>query len=101
MKVAYEPEASEELDEATEYAARASGSRETGFRLLEEVAAAERSIAELPHAWPPVGRRGIRRFILSVFPYQIIYRVEGEVIRIYAVAHHKQRPGYWRKRLKR
>ena len=97
MKAGYEPEASEELDEAAEYAARASGQIGTGIRLLEEVAAAERSIVEFPNAWPLVGRRGVRRFILSTFPYQIIYRVEGEIIRMYSVAHNKRRPGYWKK----
>ena len=86
MKVEYEQQALDELDEAAEYAARAAASIETGFRLLEEVAAAERSIEQFPNAWPPAGPRSVRRFILSTFPYQIIYRVEGETIRIYAVA---------------
>jgi hypothetical protein len=34
-----------------------------------------------------------------VFPYRLIYRVEGEEIRIYAVAHVRRKPGYWRRRI--
>jgi plasmid stabilization system protein ParE len=43
-------------------------------------------------------RGGFRRILLDRFPYQLVYRVEGEEIVIYAVAHQKRRPGYWRKR---
>ena len=32
------------------------------------------------------------------FPYQLIYRVEGDVLVIVAVAHTSQRPGYWIRR---
>ena len=40
-----------------------------------------------------------RRIILKTFPYQLVYRVEGDEVRIYAVAHLKRRPGYWTTRL--
>ena len=39
--------------------------------------------------------------MLRTFPYQLIDRVEGDLIRIYAVAYLKRRSGYWRKRLQR
>jgi len=57
-------------------------------------------ITDRPLAWPPVGLR-LRRCLLAKFPYQIVYRVEGDTIRIYAFAHVKRRPGYWNKRLAR
>ena len=41
----------------------------------------------------------MRRLLVKRFPYQLIYRVEGDEIVIYAVAHQKRRPGYWRKRI--
>jgi plasmid stabilization system protein ParE len=100
MKVVYLPVAEQELTDAAVYLAESSGSIETGERLLQEAMFTERRIAERPHAWPPVGK-GLRRSLLSTFPYQIIYRVEAEVIRIYAVAHVKRRPGYWKKQLAR
>ena len=36
-----------------------------------------------------------RRFSLRRFPYSAIYQVTPEELRIVAVAHHRQRPGYW------
>jgi toxin ParE1/3/4 len=32
------------------------------------------------------------------FPYQIIYRVVGDVLVIVAIAHSSRRPGYWKRR---
>ncbi len=42
--------------------------------------------------------RGTRALVLHKFPYSLIYRLDGEEIRIIAVAHHSRRPKYWRKR---
>jgi toxin ParE1/3/4 len=49
----------------------------------------------LGSAW---GGRGRRRYLRKRFPYSLIYTVCGEEIRIWAVAHHNRRPGYWRER---
>jgi toxin ParE1/3/4 len=37
--------------------------------------------------------------LIKRFPYQLIYRVEADTITVYAVAHLKRKPGYWRDRL--
>ncbi len=39
-----------------------------------------------------------RRYLLSPYPYYIVYRTDGELVTILAVPHAKQRPGYWRDR---
>lgn len=39
-----------------------------------------------------------RRFSLRRFPYSAIYQVTPDELRIIAVAHHRQRPGYWASR---
>lgn len=39
--------------------------------------------------------REYRRFIVDRFPYGIIYRIEGDIIYILAIAHFKRRPFYW------
>ena len=39
--------------------------------------------------------RNSRRVVLTGFPYVIIYRVLAGEVRIIAVAHTSQRPGYW------
>ncbi|NRQ44015.1 type II toxin-antitoxin system RelE/ParE family toxin [Rheinheimera sp. YQF-2] len=36
-----------------------------------------------------------RRVIVKTFPYSVIYKeYPGEIV-IFAVAHHRQQPGYW------
>jgi len=42
----------------------------------------------------------VRIWILPRLPYSLICDDRGIDIRIVAFAHHKRRPGYWRKRLK-
>lgn len=98
MNFAVDQDAKREVaDAAAYYTARAASA---GKDFETEFKAALERILDRPNAWPPVGR-GLRRCLLSNFPYQIVYRVEGEVIRIYAVAHVKRRPNYWRKRVAR
>jgi hypothetical protein len=48
--------------------------------------------------------RGAEHFLEEVeralkFPYNVVYRVSGDLVRIYAIAHAKRRPGYWKSRL--
>ena len=42
--------------------------------------------------------RNTRTLPLHSFPYSLIYRLQVDVIRIIAVAHHSRRPGYWAER---
>ena len=60
---------------------------------------ARRSIVLFPLAAPLIERR-TRRFILSGFPYDLIYAVLPDEIVILAFAHHSRRPGYWKDRLR-
>ena len=41
---------------------------------------------------------GTRILALHNFPYSLIYRIQGDEIRVIAIAHHSRRPGYWRGR---
>ena len=56
-----------------------------------------------PHMGPPVRmvRRPseVRQVLVHRFQYLVLYRVQGEVIQIVAVAHTRRRPGYWPVRL--
>ena len=97
MKVAFHEAAAAELDEAvSHYRAIAS---ELGDSFREEAQLGVERIAERPDAWQPLGR-GLRRFLMSRFPYGIVFRTHDGEIKVYAVMHLKRRPGYWRKRLK-
>lgn len=39
-----------------------------------------------------------RRFLVSRFPFGIIYSVEDELITIFAVMNLRRKPGYWESR---
>jgi toxin ParE1/3/4 len=65
---------------------------------ISAIADALESIAETPRRWPEY-LHGTRRFILQRFPFSVIYFDEPDVVNIVAVAHHKRRPGYWRRRI--
>jgi plasmid stabilization system protein ParE len=51
-------------------------------------------IASAPARWPEY-EGSARRYLLSKFPYSVIYRVTASGVEIVAVAHHKRRPRYW------
>jgi len=39
-----------------------------------------------------------RRFLVSRFPYGIVYMVEDDLIKIFAIMNLRQKPGYWESR---
>ncbi len=69
-----------------------------GFAFLEEVERSVEQITETPEAYQRIGKR-VRRKPMWRFPYNIIYAVYGDRIRVVALAHQKRRPFYWRQRL--
>ena len=52
-------------------------------------------------AHPEIGtRRGAtRRLVVDGFPFDVVYRVQEATIDVLALAHHRRRPGYWRRRV--
>lgn len=55
-------------------------------------------ISETPEAGPSWGQVDGRRILVAGFPYQIVYRIGADGIRIPAFAQLKRRPGFWRHR---
>ena len=55
-------------------------------------------ILEAPDRWP-VYLNGTRRFPLSDYPYGVVYKQQEGIVFLYAVAHAKRRPGYWKARV--
>jgi len=97
MKVRQLTMASAELREAMAwYRERSPRAAENLWLRVQD---ARRSILLFPHAAPLMERRA-RRFILSGFPYDLIYSVRSDEIVIPAFAHHSRRPGYWENRLR-
>ncbi len=93
----YHPAAERELDEAVEF--YEAESVEIADTFFAEVEANVEFICERPLLGSP-GVAGTRRKVLQRFPYTLIYRVAESEIQIYAVAHHRRRPGYWLKRVR-
>ncbi len=54
-------------------------------------------IARSPNTWPEY-IHGTKRYLLKRFPYFVVYRVSETRIEIIAIAHERQRPGYWSNR---
>ena len=95
--IRFHPEADVEVTEAVEfYEARSSG---LGPAILDEIQRSLGQIAMAPEPSQKIGRR-VRRKPLWRFPYNLIYAVYPDRIRVVAFAHQKRRPFYWRKRLK-
>jgi toxin ParE1/3/4 len=38
---------------------------------------------------------GVRMLPIHRFPYSLVYRVQGDDVRVIAVAGQRRRPGYW------
>jgi len=90
--VVFLPPAEEEMIAAARY--YESQSPGLGSAFLDEVEQATNGLAAHPQA-APVVRNGIRRRLLTRFPFGLLYQVEDTRIVIIAVMHLRRRPGYW------
>lgn len=66
--------------------------------LQAEVRRVVTRLGENPRLWAEF-EPGLRRALLSKFPYSLIYTIDVDCIRIFAVAHQRRKPGYWRDRI--
>ena len=69
-----------------------------GIEFLDELDMAVRRIAAFPESYPEI-EQGLRRCLLSRFPYGLIYGIDKKTIIIVAVAHLHREPRYWAERL--
>lgn len=69
-----------------------------GGTLIDEIERAIHQILKYPHSCQLVNR-AVRRKVLRRFPYDIMYSVKPETIRILAIASQRRRPFYWRGRI--
>lgn len=95
LPVVFHELAEEELNEAAVYYAEARPG--LGEAFLNEARRAVEALAGSPLAGTVVDR-DVRWWLLSRFPYSILYRARPDHIRVLAVAHQKRQPLYWRGR---
>lgn len=96
MSHSFRPAARRELLEAGQWYL-ADG----GKAVAEQFEGAVERALRLLQFMPKLGRPsypGVRTWALKRFPYTLVYRVEGELITVIAVAHQSREPGYWRDR---
>jgi plasmid stabilization system protein ParE len=95
MTPVFHPEAEQEIAAALKMGEERGVGLGRGF--LREIRRASDLLCDAPRIGEPLDDRH-RRFPLRKFPFGLIYRVDGSVLRVIAVAHRRQRPGYWRTR---
>ena len=96
MRVILHVEASCELEAVAEWYERQRP--ELGEELLAEANRAIGLISDGPETWPRwanAPRLDVRHFLLSRFPYRIIYLVRADHVLVVAFAHTSRDPGYW------
>ena len=98
MRLIVTQEARQELRDAAAYYSRQRKGLGREFR--DAVKAAFRQIREWPTAWPPVLDH-YRQYQTARFPYGVVYRIEGKMAVVVAVAHLNRELGYWRERIER
>ena len=96
MRYVFHPEAGSEFEDAVRYYKQRG--HNLGQRLRLEVRRTVDRIVQTPERWR-VLESDVRRCLVRVFPYSVLYAIEPEFILIIAIAHHKQAPGYWKHRL--
>ena len=72
--------------------------RDLGRRFSRETRSAIQKIVDHPKRWRVI-EEDVRRCLVRVFPYSVLYTIEDGYILIVAIAHGKRQPGYWRHRL--
>jgi plasmid stabilization system protein ParE len=92
----FEPAAQRELEEAADFYDLESPG--LGMRFGDAVMVAIESLLEFPES-RPVLLGQTRKLVVARYPYSILYRVDGDLIVISAVAPQSRRPGYLKDRL--
>lgn len=96
MKVRLHPQARREYLAAVRY--YESVKEGLGQRFVDSIEAGFDSINKHPLAWPPINP-SVRKRVVAVFPYTILYVPRSDEAFIVAIMHQSRRPDYWTSRL--
>jgi len=88
--------ARDELDRAEDYYGTIRG--ELAARFRDEVEHTNSRIIANPLQFP-VMLKGVRKALLSDFPYLLLFRVEGDFISVVACFYARHDPRRWRRRV--
>jgi toxin ParE1/3/4 len=90
MRASFNPEA---LAEAARWY-RANGGAKTSHAFSQEIRRIIDLAVEQSGLGSP-GPHGTSRLYLSRFPDTLIFRIQNDILRVIAIAHHSRRPRYW------
>ncbi|WP_198262613.1 type II toxin-antitoxin system RelE/ParE family toxin [sulfur-oxidizing endosymbiont of Gigantopelta aegis] len=94
-EIKFHPEVATDIKESFDwYQKQADG---LGDDFLNELESAYQAVSEMPNTWPKF-QNNFRRFLLSKFPFSIIYRTANEFVYVVAIMHNSRKPKYWLKR---
>ena len=90
------PEAEDEIKASVDWYEEQAGG--LGVDFISELDRAINSIKTLPDVWPKY-QIHYQKFLLSRFPFSVVFEVEEHQIVVYAVMHNSRKPGYWNDRI--
>ena len=96
MRFEFHPEALDEYEDAARFYAGCQEGLE--LRFIGCVESAFRQVSEAPMRWR-IFEADVRRCLVHVFPYAVLYSMEPDYVLILAVMHCSREPGYWRHRI--
>jgi len=96
MRYEFHPAALEEYREAALWYAQREA--QVAQKFVASVEEAIARIVEAPQRWRVVDE-DVRRCLTRVFPFGILYTIEGDFLLIVAVMHFSRAPGYWKSRI--
>lgn len=95
MKYEFHPEALVEFEAAADFYAERQRGLEARF--IDAVHTAIRNACDAPQRWRQFDGE-IRRVLVHVFPYAVLFSIEDGYIYIIAVMHCSREPEYWKNR---
>jgi len=97
MKYDFHPEAFTEFEDSAAFYSECQTGLE--LRFIDAVRNAIGRICEDPERWR-IFDGDLRRILVHVFPYAVLYSIEPDRVYIIAVMHSSRKPGYWKERIK-
>src|SRR5436189_5175042 len=97
MKYEFHPEALAEYEDAARYYAECQEGLE--LRFIASVETAIQRVLESPTRWR-IFEEDVRRYLIRVFPYTVLYTIEPDFVLVIAVTHCHREPGYWHHRIR-
>jgi len=94
VNLAFHPAARRELSAALQWYL-SEGGPGVAERFSWAIRQASDMLTITPHLGTPHPSSPSRSWPLKRFPYTLVYRVQGELLTVVAVAHQSRDPGYW------